>query len=231
MRYPDTYTCGCGVNNSWAKKCEGQTTQCTSDCVKTFDISGSISIAESCSGGCCQKVIQASDGVGSNDNEQVQRVGDSCYKDSCGNCCGYCGDIPTICSCSKGCSGKSDCSYCRGKGCSYCNDSCSSDSDDCRWCRGKGCRRCESDSDSCDDRRRPVYKKEIYPKRAYYSDSDADYCYESDSASDYCDYYDKYNDECFYDGSFATKEQDGEVANEEDEAEEAPVVADAGEVE
>ena len=96
VRYPDTYTCGCGCNNSWAKQCEGQTTHCTSDCVKTFDISGQINIAESCSGGCCEKKVKASDGCGSNDHEKVERVGDSCYCDECGNYQGYCGEVPCV---------------------------------------------------------------------------------------------------------------------------------------
>lgn len=149
--------------------------------MKTFDISGSISIAESCSGGCCQKKIQASDGVGSNDNEQVQRVGDSCYTDHNGCQQGYCGDIPEICSCSKGCS----------------------------KCGEKGCKYCKPDYD-CDYKYKKDYKKYKGKKPYKYCDdyhSDDDYYY-SDDDTDYhsCDDYeynkydsDKYyDDDCYY---------------------------------
>ena len=176
------------MSNSWAKKCEGQTTKCTSDCVKTFDISGSISISESCSGGCCQKVIQASDGVGSNDNEQVQRVGDSCYRDSCGNFQGYCGDIPQVCSCS-------------------------SDSNCCECKRDRECKKCKRKPTY----KKEKYPKRCYEDSDpdYYYESDTDYddyyeCTDYDSY-DYDDYYDcdrKCPCDDFYRGSCATKELD-----------------------
>lgn len=79
QRVPDICTLTKGVANNFDRKCSGEKEICSGTKTKSFVIEGEIRVSETCSGGCCQKHVQACDGTGNNCAESVVRTGDSCY--------------------------------------------------------------------------------------------------------------------------------------------------------
>lgn len=69
QRVPDVSTLSKGVSNSYDKKTSGEKEICSGTKTKTFVIDGEIRVSETCSGGCCQKHVQATDKSGKNDAE------------------------------------------------------------------------------------------------------------------------------------------------------------------
>jgi hypothetical protein len=69
QRVPDISTLTKGVSNNFGRKCSGEKEICSGTKTKTFVIDGEIRVSETCSGGCCQKHVQATDGSGKTDAE------------------------------------------------------------------------------------------------------------------------------------------------------------------